>query len=202
MESTKKHELVLDFIESQGGRIIEHDITARKFNERALIIDDPERPDCVVFVMERHQPTAGATYTPGCPLSAFVRRQIRYVYNPKYKEIFELGDDAPPEFEMDYATHVEYLMIDVSFDFKLTADGKHLCRESLSHQETIVICEKDVSDFAEKVARGLDHTYDLEDSNNIEEDAEILEEETVIRYKRKAIESWNYYLRDLERNPI
>jgi hypothetical protein len=62
MEVDAKRKLLLDFIESKGGEVLEHALTARKVNDRATFIEDPKRPDCVVFEMELHNTAAGASY--------------------------------------------------------------------------------------------------------------------------------------------
>jgi hypothetical protein len=63
----------------------------RKFHSRAKIIDDPERPGCIVFEIERHRGILGSCYKPGVPLSSFITYWPRYVFDPKTKTLVHLG---------------------------------------------------------------------------------------------------------------
>jgi hypothetical protein len=51
------------FIMEQGGEVEE--ITPEKLQDRAEIIEDPERPNGIVFTLERHHGIMGASYRRG-----------------------------------------------------------------------------------------------------------------------------------------
>ena len=64
---------------------------ARKFRSRGEMIDDPERPGCIVFEIERHRGILGTCYKPGVPMSSFITYWPRYAFDPKTKRLDRLG---------------------------------------------------------------------------------------------------------------
>ena len=135
--------LVVDYIERQGG-VIPDGLTAKKIRERATVVDDPGRPDCVVFEVERHRGILGAQYRPGLPMSSYETYWPRYAFCPSTEDLNEIGEVREPETHVDCealaAEQTESDFLSLSFEKQ---GGKHLVSEAVFAKEDRLVANKD-----------------------------------------------------------
>ena len=72
---------VIEYLEIYG----EHPtgLTVRKIQDRSALLKTGDDDHIIYFETERHNAILGATYTPGCPMSAYVTRWIKYSFDGK-----------------------------------------------------------------------------------------------------------------------
>jgi len=198
MEKGKKQklQLVADYLESIGE--LEDGLTAEKVVDRAEIIDDPERPDWIVFAVDRHQGILGAYYNPGQPMEAYITRFQLYAFNPVTKTIELSGENGEPEVHIDYQ-RVADVQTNVSFEFTRARGGKHLCREQTDNEECLVGNLEEVKVFAESLIEKLNFSGVHDELSEFLEDDAIQEivEKLKSAFKKRAVEkaeiAWESY---------
>ena len=143
------------FIDAGGGQADQ--ITPKKFRERVEIIEDPERPDEIVFTLERHEAVLGESYLHGEPMHCFRTYWPKYAFDPQNPGLQRIGDAKPSVLDIDYDSAAEHSLY-MEFTLEPLSDGKWRYRESWSEQEGAVA---NVDELA-KVAVEMADVADLE----------------------------------------
>jgi len=204
MAEKKSLSLVVEYLEEIGGKDISTELTPKKIWDRAILTEDPERPDCIVFEVERHHPILAITYSPGSPMAAFVTYWPIYSFNPKTKTLEEIGENRPHEVYVDHYWVADSWMGDVFFDFSPAENGQHRCREVQSCEESLVRNTEEVEDFAKSIANGWDLNESADDLAVYLEPKEVQEHIEQIRNAckeaivKRAKEAWEDYLKEIE----
>jgi hypothetical protein len=204
MAEEKSLSPVVEYLEEIGGEDISTGLTPQKIWDRAILIDDPERPDCIVFEVERHHPILGTTYSPGSPMAAFETCWPIYSFNSKTKTIEVVGENRPAEVDIDHSWVADSWVGDVSFDFSPAKNGQHICREMQSGEESLVRNIKEVEEFAKSIVNGWsldcyedeldEHLEPKEIQEHMENIKNICKEIIVDRAK----EAWEEYLEEIK----
>jgi len=140
-----------------GGEIEEYGLTTDKIRDRAEFLDDPERPDWIVFEVERHRNFPPDVWIPGKRMDFLITYWPRYAYNPVSKTFECLGVLRNSEISEEYAfeMYAEY-NCDISFSLTLLENDKYKCEESNAGEQTIVKNENELLNFAIGIIKGWD----------------------------------------------
>lgn len=71
-------------------------ITPEMVASRAMLIEDPQRPDVIVFDVEKRRNALGARYSEQRPLAAFVTYWERYCFDQHNEELHRIGTNVAP----------------------------------------------------------------------------------------------------------
>lgn len=82
-------------------------LTTQKLWDRAQLRDDPQRPHCIVFEVERHRSLIPGGYTPGAGMSAFEVYWQIYAYDPQKDTLDILGEAREPQPVIDVEAVVD-----------------------------------------------------------------------------------------------
>ncbi len=206
MAEEKSLSPVVEYLEEIGGEDISTGLTPKKIWDRAILIDDPELPDCIVFEVERHHPILGTSYSPGSPMAAFETCWPIYSFNPKTKTIEEIGENRPSEVDINHSGVAESWVEEVSFNFSPAENGQHRCWDDFTKMESLVRNIKEIETFAISVLNNglcLDHykeelAYHFEPKELEEHNEQILNDCKEIIVNR-AKEAWEDYLKEIEK---
>jgi hypothetical protein len=143
------------FLEEQGGEVEE--ITSKKLWDRAEIIEDPDRPHCIVFTLERHRGIIGASYTRGYGMTAFVTYWPVYEFDRQTRTLDEMDGTRPDEVHIDYDSFAEE-NYDLSFDLSPISDGKWEYHESCYGEGGIVSSQKELEEAVSVIIDNMDYT--------------------------------------------
>ena len=142
----------------EGGEV--DGLTPVKVWRRAEIIEDPTRPGCIVFTLERHRALLGMAYRRGQPMEAFLKFWPKYALDLQSRTLDRIGKVRPTEVSVDYDTVAEVLC-DLSFELEPTGDGKWRYHESCECVDGIVGNEEELEEVAAQLVEGLDFTSDV-----------------------------------------
>jgi len=205
MAEEKSLSPVVEYLEEIDGEDISTGLTPKKIWERATLIDDPERPDCIVFEVERHHPILGTTYSPGSPMDAFETCWPIYSFNPTMKTIEEIGENRPSEVDLDHYGVAESWVGNVSLNFSPAENGQHRCRDDFTKKESLVRNIKEVETFAISVLNDglcLDHykeeLADHFEPKELQEHIEEIQNDCKEIIVNRAKEAWEDYLKEIE----
>src|SRR5438874_1070327 len=70
----------------------------QKIRDRAIVVFDPQRPNQVVFDVERHRGIMETRYQKGEPMGSFITYWERYAFDPKTHQFEILGVVRPSRF--------------------------------------------------------------------------------------------------------
>jgi len=71
------------------------EVTPEKLLKReGYLSPDPDQPGSYIYTVVRHRRIAGATYTPGCPMSAYETYILRLLFDPVAKKLDFLSEEA------------------------------------------------------------------------------------------------------------
>ncbi|MBE7463025.1 MAG: hypothetical protein HS116_05955 [Planctomycetes bacterium] len=152
---------VLDYIESKGGTLPEHELTTRKINERATVIDYPQRPEWIAFEVERHRGLLGTAWQPGSPMDAFVTYWPCYVFDPEKQQLHTIEPRRSPKVEIDVPSAASNLL-DFSFSIEEGEDGKFSFREITYNWSGVVLSVDELVQKVRHLARDLNWDCELE----------------------------------------
>ncbi len=150
-----KHEAFLNYFEEQGGELDGE--PSWKILERMEPVDDPERPDWLVFDVERHRAVLGTRYTPGEPMYAYITYWPRYAFHPQTKTLEYLGQHRQSQADIDYELVADLRIEELVFHFEAAGDGRHRCCEVWSNEERLVSDPADVEVMATEIVRQLNY---------------------------------------------
>jgi len=190
---TESLELVVDHIERHPNA---YELTAKKIRERAVLIDDPERPGSLVFEVERHRSILGGGYVPGLPMAAYVTYWPRFAFEPQTDTLECIGEFRESETHIDCYALAETWMMDISFDFEPAENGKHRCRELCCCETRLVSDQSEVEEFAAEIVRGTGLTW-IEDVIDAEYSSKCVAElrsALVEAMQEKAVIEWDWYV--------
>jgi len=143
------------FLEEQGGEVEE--ITPAKLRDRALFIEDRERPDCIIFMLERHHGIMGASYKPGYGMTAFVTYWPVYAFDRQTRTLNEIRRAKLDEVTIDY-DHFAAEDCNLSFELSPIGNGRWKYHESCYGEGGIVSGQKGLERVASRMVDGLDFT--------------------------------------------
>lgn len=69
-------------------------VTPGMVEVRATTVVDSQRPDAIVFDIEKRREALGARYREDCPLAAFETYWERYCYDPKREALHRMGTNV------------------------------------------------------------------------------------------------------------
>ena len=156
-----KRRAFCNYLEEQGDELDGE--PSEKILDRMEPVDDPERPDWLVFDVERHRAVLGTRYTRGELIHAYITYWPRYAFCPKTRTIEYLGRHRKSEANIHYDLVVDIQTSELSFNFEPVGDGRYRCREGLSNEEGLVCDVADVETMAAEIVRRLSH----EDYENV-----------------------------------
>ena len=162
MERNDALQLVVNYIEESGGEF--EGLTSEKIWGRSELIPDSDKPDWIVFEVERHRGILGTLYAEGEPMEAFVTFWPRYAFQSETKQFEQLGEYRKPEVTIDYKKVAGYI-IDrdgISLSFAPFDTDLHLCRDDISNEECLVNSVEDVQVFAVKLVDAWATSYEEE----------------------------------------
>ena len=146
------------FIEEQGGEVEE--ITPEKLRDRAEIIEDIERPHCIVFTLERHRGIMGASYRRGCGMTAFVTYWPVYAFDRQARTLNKLCSTRPDEVHIDYDNFAAE-GFDLSLDLSPIGDGRWQYHSCMCEDGT-VSSQEELEEVVSDVVDGLGFDLDIE----------------------------------------
>lgn len=72
-------------------------VTPEMVGAQAMVVDDPQRPDAIVFDVEKRREALGARYREDRPLAAFETYWERYCFDPQRGALRRLGTNVAEE---------------------------------------------------------------------------------------------------------
>jgi hypothetical protein len=169
-------ESVIEYLENNG----QHPtgLTVKKIYSRGTFLEADEESGKIYFEVERHNAILGASYTPGCPMAAFVTRWIKYSFDGQ--DIHDLGDNRPPVIdidEMDFYALAGDHTDDMSFSIEKDDKGKYRITEIQSNgDEAIVSSMEEVRAYARSIVEdgNIDYLMDTIEAPITEEEIQII----------------------------
>lgn len=152
---------VLDYIESKGGALPEFELTTRKINERARVIDYPQNPKWIAFEVERHRGILGTAWQSGSAMEAFVTYWPCYAFDPEKQQLHPIESRRTPKVKIDVPAVVRNLL-DLSFYVEEGEDGKFNFSECTFNWKGMVSSVEELVQEARRLAGELDWENDLE----------------------------------------
>ncbi len=128
----------------------------RKFRSRAKVIDDPARPETLVFEIERHRGILGTCYKPGVPMSSFITYWPRYAFHLVVKKLEPVGLIRPSQWTFGASADAE--VGGLAFRFSKAPTGGVRVTEKASGNFALVTNR----DEAESFAAGLVGRWNLD----------------------------------------
>ena len=198
MDRNESLKHVVNYILDEGGEV--DGLTPEKIWDRAQLVDAPERPDWIVFEVERHRALL-TNYTPGLPMESFVTYWPRYALHPQTKAFESLGEHRSPVVDLDCGAVANSWITELMyFSFESVGGGKFLCKEACFIEERVVENMDDVESFGVELAKKLniEHMrYDLEEyleKEKVEESLNEIRQALEAAAGGKAISQWETFV--------
>jgi predicted acylesterase/phospholipase RssA len=98
-------------------------LTTQKLWDRAQLRDDPQRPHCIVFEVERHRSLIPGGYTPGAGMSAFEAYWPIYAYDPQKDTLDIVGEARDPRPVVNVKAVVDDFFFNSSLEVEPCGEG-------------------------------------------------------------------------------
>jgi hypothetical protein len=135
-------------------------LTTQKLWDRAQLRDDPQRPHCIVFEVERHRSLIPGGYTPGAGMSAFEVYWPIYAYDPQKDTLDIVGEARDPQ----PVVNVKAVVDDFFFNYSLEVEpcGEGLFRVSWEFGKAVVRSLEEARPLVREWASNIYWRHDAE----------------------------------------
>lgn len=176
-------------VECFDGKTFPHGLSPEKIYDRANVVEDENRPNQIVFEMERHHPIFGERHISGFPMKNFKTELCRYAFDPEEETLTEVSRSLE-DVQIDEKGIVENIMRDVlSFNIEPKSNGFHV-KEVCSSESRTLNSKDEFINWARKIPEDwyLDHYFEEVSSYMKEEELKELKENVLEGCKDKAEE--------------
>jgi hypothetical protein len=201
-----EHKIALSLVASHLSREEERtghwpdNLTTQKLWDRARLRDDPRRPHCIVFEVERHRSLIPGGYTPGAGMSAFEAYWQIYAYDPQKDTLDIVGEARDPQPVID----VEAVVKDFFGNFLLEVEpcGEGLFRVRWEFGKAVVRSLEEARPLVREWASSLGWDVSAEEflergsKEEIEALTQELREAAADKAEKMLEDAWEYMRED------
>lgn len=184
---------ILDFIESQGGEILYLELTKKKFEGRATLIDYPVQPEWIAFEIERHGAILGAAWQPGTPMAAFRTYWPCYAFNPATHEFHTLEERRTQKPDIDYSALASQL-VDISLRIEPNEEGGYRYQEATNNWEGVI------GSLDEFITATVRHADELSFDHDLEGLEEYVSDQQLKKIKEELLAAVREHVTDCARS--
>lgn len=193
---------VIEFVEENDFN--DASLVPEKIQERGEIIDDTERPNCIVFQVERHREMhPGHRYERrqegGQEMIAMKTYWPVFSFDPENEEIEKLEERKDPECDINYRKIAQKELRLLSFSIQEKEGGSYVIQCSSLNEKREVESEEEAMEFAEDTVSTMDlsnvlHPDMLIETPGISRESctEKLNQAAKVEARSEAYHEWNF----------